>query len=1175
MISRQIHKFLFLAIFAFSAQLVRSQCNWTEIYYESYEYTTVVPYLIPGSVYHDTPQTTALANCVRTGSRGLYMNVVDNYTGLIYSQPFTDLCVGQNYRFSFSVRNATNPPNPNLTFNVLDGNGAVLSTNTTNATTTWLDVTMTSFTATTSNITFQIVTNIAGGNGNDAGFDDLRLSQCQPIPANYNVSICAGTTDFDLYPQINAPVLSANGIWTGPSALANGYEGTFDATSNTAGSYTYTIDGAAGCADSVAIVNVQTGPAPVLNPVSPVSSCGSYVLPAISGTNLTGNQKYYTGPNATGTVLPVGSSVTSSQTIYIFAGTAGCSDEKSFAVTISAPVNAGNDNAANYCGAGAAIDLNSYLSSSATSGGTWAETTAPASGAFNTTTGVFNSASVTPGSYTFTYSVPANGACPADQAVFTIGIGNFPPVHLGNDTTICQGQSILLNATGPYSSYLWNNGSTAATRTVNASGTYWVKVGVLGANQIVNGDFEQGNTGFNTSYVVGTGGAYGQLSNEGTYAITTSPNLVHNNFYACQDHTPAPGDKMMVVNGAAMPNVNVWCQTIPLQPNTDYQFGTWVTSMENTTNANLAQLQFSINGNPFGTVYTPSTQGCNWGQFTQNWNSGINTSAQICLVSQNFGNPGGNDFAIDDITFKPICFSYDTIVVTVASAPTVNLGPNLNKCSGETVTLNAQNLGSTYLWTGGSTNQTLDVTVAGNYTVTVTSPQHCTASDNILVAFETPVNAGTDASEQFCITGGNIDLNTLLGTGATTGGQWFDLANTMGGDLNVNGTLDYSQLTGTHQATYVVSGTYCPNDSAVVDFVIHDQPDAGADGNTHVCNTAGDQVDVNTFISPVNVVLAGAWTENSATPSNQFNPATGMLDVSGLASGSYTFQYTLPAEQPCVSDVATVTVLVTENPQIQFSSDITRGCLPVEVTFINESNASSNSVYTWETGDGTVSNQQLTFNHTYMAAGCYDVTLTITSDNLCTSTLTIADMICADPNPVAEFHYAPQQVFSDGPLVQFVNTSSFNDINSWTFGDGETSTLEEPQHQYPLGEVGNYMAQLIVTTAAGCSDTAYQVIIVQDQLIFYVPNTFTPDGDEFNNIFIPVMTAGFDANDYVLKIYDRWGELIFQSNDIHIGWDGTYNGTLMKEGSYTWTLQFGHNDTDEIFTREGHVNLLR
>lgn len=1176
MIFKQVQRHLFLALIALNVSFANAQCNWAQVYNESYEYTTVIPHLIPGMVYHDTPQTTALANCVRTGNRGMYMNIVDGMNGLVYSQPFTNLCVGQRYRFGFSVRNASGSTvNPNLTFNIKNGNtNAVLITLPIIANNAWQDITTVDFTA-TNNIVFEIVTNIPGGNGNDVGFDDLKIMQCQPTAVNYNANVCAGTNGFDLFPFITNPVLSQAGVWTGTSALQNGYRGTFNSPANSAGNYTYTIDGAAGCADSIAIVNVQFITTPDLAPVNNIAACGSYTLPVIAGTNLNGNQRYYTGPNATGTVLAVGSAITTSQTIYIYAGAPGCSDETSFTVTISTAVSAGNDNAANYCGAGSVIDLDTYLSSGAATNGTWAETTVPPSGAFNPATGIFNSAGVTPRNYTFTYSVPANGACPADQAVFTIGIGNFPPVNLGRDTTLCQGQSIQLNATGPYSSYLWNNGSTLPLRTVNATGVYSVKVGILGDNQIVNGDFEQGNTGFVTAYNPGNGGTYGLLTNEGTYAITTSPNLVHNNFYTCQDHTPAPGNKMMVVNGAASPNVNVWCQTIPLQPNTDYQFGTWVTSMENSSTANLAQLQFSINGSPFGTVYTPSTSGCNWGQFTQNWNSGINTSAQICVVSQNFGNPGGNDFAIDDITFRPICFSYDTIAVTVAPVPVVNLGPNLNRCHGQSVILDAQNPGSTYLWTGGTTNQTLTVTETGNYNVTVRTPQNCTASDNIQINFETPVTAGADIQEQFCVTGGSIDLNTLLSAGATTSGQWSDRANTMNGNLNANGNLNYASLTGSHQATYVVTGTFCPNDTSLVDFVVHNQPNAGPDGNTHVCNTVGDLVDVNTLIAPVYEVTPGFWIESSTVPSNQFDATNGIVTVSGLVQGNYIFDYVLNASQPCLNDTARITVRITENPQVQFSADTLRGCLPVSVHFTNESNAQPGSVYSWQTGDGGISSEPLTFNHVYNAAGCYDVTLTVTADNLCTTTLSTADMICAFSNPVAAFHFSPQQVFSDGPLVQFNNTSINNDFNEWIFGDGEGSFEKEPQHQYPLGEVGNYMAQLIVTTVNGCRDTAFQVIIVQDQVLFYVPNSFTPDGDEFNNIFIPVMTSGFDAADYRLQIYNRWGEMLFQSSDVNIGWDGTYNGQLLKEGTYTWVLEFGHNDNDQRFVRHGHVNLLR
>ncbi len=132
-----------------------------------------------------------------------------------------------------------------------------------------------------------------------------------------------------------------------------------------------------------------------------------------------------------------------------------------------------------------------------------------------------------------------------------------------------------------------------------------------------------------------------------------------------------------------------------------------------------------------------------------------------------------------------------------------------------------------------------------------------------------------------------------------------------------------------------------------------------------------------------------------------------------------------------------------------------------------------------------------------------------------------------------------------------------------------------PEHTFPIGEIGNYLVELIVTSQFGCVDTASQIIIVKDQLLYYVPNTFTPDGDEHNNEFRPIMTAGMDPHDYQLSIYNRWGELLFESNDISIGWDGTYNGEFVQEGTYVWTIRFGMMDTDEIRTDRGHINLFR
>ncbi len=184
-------------------------------------------------------------------------------------------------------------------------------------------------------------------------------------------------------------------------------------------------------------------------------------------------------------------------------------------------------------------------------------------------------------------------------------------------------------------------------------------------------------------------------------------------------------------------------------------------------------------------------------------------------------------------------------------------------------------------------------------------------------------------------------------------------------------------------------------------------------------------------------------------------------------------------------------------------------------------------------------------------------------------------MICVDPLPIAAFNANPQQVFSVEPQVSFDNQSTLNAQNQWSVDDGTFSSVENPIHDFPLGEVGNYAVQLIVTSDAGCKDTAMRIIYVKDQLLFYCPNTFTPDGDEFNNTFKPVMESGFDAFSFVMKIYNRWGEEIFVSNDILTGWDGTYGGKMVMNDTYVWVVEFKSDNDDNKFRYEGHVNLIR
>ena len=111
-----------------------------------------------------------------------------------------------------------------------------------------------------------------------------------------------------------------------------------------------------------------------------------------------------------------------------------------------------------------------------------------------------------------------------------------------------------------------------------------------------------------------------------------------------------------------------------------------------------------------------------------------------------------------------------------------------------------------------------------------------------------------------------------------------------------------------------------------------------------------------------------------------------------------------------------------------------------------------------------------------------------------------------------------------------------------------------------------------------CSDTTTKIIFYQEEIIFYVPNVFTPDGDSHNENFTPVFSSGVDPYDYHLTIFNRWGEIVFESYNLSKGWDGTYGSLgIVQDGVYIWQIEFGDNIhfSDKRYTYRGHVTILK
>lgn len=229
-----------------------SQCVWTEEDFDSFEYLTPSPHLIPGSVYHLSPQT--FAGCVNTGFRGLYMNIQNGYIGPLYDRPY-DVCPEVEYRFSFWTRDAWAGTN-DYDINIYDATGALLLNQNVTTTSTWQFVETAGFTSITPTIRFEIITNTFGGPGNDIGFDDFKLESCIPGPETMNIDICSDGAMMTLHDSISGFMTGVGGTWGGPSGLGGGYLGEFDPAINDAGDYTYTIPGVGLCPDSSVIVTI-------------------------------------------------------------------------------------------------------------------------------------------------------------------------------------------------------------------------------------------------------------------------------------------------------------------------------------------------------------------------------------------------------------------------------------------------------------------------------------------------------------------------------------------------------------------------------------------------------------------------------------------------------------------------------------------------------------------------------------------------------------------------------------------------------------------------------------------------------------------------------------------------------------------------------------------------------
>lgn len=777
--------------------------------------------------------------------------------------------------------------------------------------------------------------------------------------------------------------------------------------------------------------------------------------------------------------------------------------------------------------------------------------------------GITNGVSFIPsvGTITYTLTGTSNGCSSTDDVVVTVN--PLPTVNAGTDQTLCAGNSVTLTAqtNGTASSVNWTNGITDGVSFIPTTSGNYVVTAQTSAGCSATDDL---NITVNPLPIIEAGPNQTICLGSSITLLATGGNTYSwtNGVINGQPFLPSLGTLTYVVTGTngqncsaadslivtVNPNptplitgASTYCPSSPPTLTTSLPYSTYLWS----TGSTIATTSVNQTNNPI-TVLVTNSFNCSGSSapFTVTELPAITTTSNLSICQGNSIVIHGTSQSTAGVytgNFVSIlgCDSTSIVTLTVLPLPTVSAGQDVSECSGTSVTLTGSGA-TTYSWTGNITNGVAFNQAAGTvtYTVTGTDNNGCVSTDQVIVAvFNLPqIDAGID---QVICPGEQV---VLTGTGGVNY-TWN------------NGITDGIPFNPTTSQTYTVTGTDvngCSNTDNV-NITVYSNPTVNAGIDQIVC--VGDIVTLSAL---------GATTYSWSGGINNGVPFT-------PNEGSEVYSVTGTDNNGCIgTDDVTVTALA--SPTVTFNSDLSNGCAPLTVTLT--STGDQGTAVNWNFGDGTSSTVSGITTHTYSTVGCFDVTLSVTNAAGCISSLTDNNMICVEGPPNIAFFATPSIISEFNSTVQFINNTSNASNYSWEFGDGTGSIESEPNHTYP-SEVGNYTVTLTAASPNGCIDSASIAIVYEEEVIFYVPNSFTPDGDMYNQTFQPVFTSGFDPFNFSLTIYNRWGELIFESMDATVGWDGTYGGKLVQEGTYTWKINFKAPNNDNKFEHSGHVTFLR
>ncbi len=365
---------------------------------------------------------------------------------------------------------------------------------------------------------------------------------------------------------------------------------------------------------------------------------------------------------------------------------------------------------------------------------------------------------------------------------------------------------------------------------------------------------------------------------------------------------------------------------------------------------------------------------------------------------------------------------------------------------------------------------------------------------------------------------------------------------------------------GTYPVSLIVTSSFGCKDTITKSAVVHPLPHAGIAAN-NVCSGSPMLFNDASFISSTDTIHSWRWNFADSSPLANTENTSHLYQ----AIGAYHVQLYISSNFGCIDSVIKI-VKVNPNPVVNFTSSDSAGCEPLCINFLNASNiaSGSNISFNWNFGDGSLPGTGQAPHHCYnndsvFATRFVDVTLTVTSDSGCVSLKTKNHSIAVYPAPNANFSVQPASSSIVNPVISIKNLSTGADFWRWNFGSltqlapgADTSTLSNPA---PLtyADTGTYVITLITSTVHNCIDTAYKTVIIEPDFVFYIPNTFSPNDDGINDKF---SGKGIFIKEYEMKIFDRWGNLIFYTDDLNKGWDGIANhgSAIAYQDTYVYII---------------------